>query len=230
MPLEEDVLFSDAELYQKSKELQHAASEINAELQRRRRLKSASKGLDTPYIETNDLIIIFEDLLLQTKKYPVSKAFNQRQTNGKKCTDWAKRAIKYYVEPVKLKQAIDYLLKNRNNTGLRLMGKYKILDIESIINSHYYPEAWKKMKNLLNIALSLQDKDKTIADQASEIEVLKTELLRNKSKDWKHPAIELKKSGKSDAEIGRLLSKSRGTISKYMNESSIKLLTQCCKA
>ncbi len=229
IPLETDEIYSDAELYNKLKELQHDTSEVEAEIQRRRRLKSASKGLAIPYIDIDDLVIIIEDLL--SKKSTVSKAFQRREVSGGKFTGWATRAIKYYVEPVKLRQAIGRLLNNRNNISLKLMDKYKVLDIERIVSSRYYPEAWKKIMKLLDIALrfkakddQLAVKDQTIADKDNEIKRLQTELLRNNSKDWKHEAIKQKKLGVSVAEIARLLSKGRTTISNYLNEPGIKLL------
>jgi DNA invertase Pin-like site-specific DNA recombinase len=68
-------------------------------------------------------------------------------------------------------------------------------------------------------------KDKTISDRDIEITRLKHELLRGKSKDWQHEAIELYKSGVSKAEIAKRLGKGRTTISNYLNKPDIKKLT-----
>ena len=88
-----------------------------------------------------------------------------------------------------------------------------------------------KIKKQLDIATRLQDKDdqlavkdKTISDKDSEIKRLETELLRNKSKDWKHEAIKLKMSGVPVTEIAKLLSKGRTTTSTHLNKPDVKLL------
>jgi mRNA-degrading endonuclease YafQ of YafQ-DinJ toxin-antitoxin module len=233
--------------YKKLNESKIATSKVEAEIRRLHRLQAASKGLKYASIEIMDLVIIFEDLLLN--KSPVSKAFDKHEINARKCEEWAKRTKRYSVDKKKLTQAINCLankisaaqlqynrmnnipLNNRNNTSFLLMKKHDVLDITSIVNSISYAAAWKKTKSLLDIAQRLQDKndqlavkDQTIADQISEIDVLKKEQLRNKSKDWEEESIKLIRSGVSVTDIAKRLSKGRTTISTYLNKSEVKLL------
>lgn len=225
---EKDELYR-AELNDKYKEVKEAERVLSikkAELQKIRQLEAKSKGRVPAYINNMDLITIIEDLLLT--KSTVRKAFDRHEVNDGKCAEWAKRTIRYSVDKDDLTQAIDCV---PNNTRLLLMKKHSVLDIKSMIKSGSYSEALNKIKRQLDIALRLQDKDdqlavkdKTISDKDSEIERLEKELLRNKSDDWQHEAIKLKKSGVSVAEIARLLSKGRTTISTYLNKPDVKSL------
>ncbi len=212
--------------YKKVKEAESVLSRERAELQKIRQLEADSKGQQPAYIDTNDLTTIIEDLLLT--KSPVSKAFQRHEINDRKCTDWSKRTIRYSVDKSDLTQAIDCLL---NNTSILLMNQHRVLDIKSIVKSDTCSAALNKMKKQLGIAQRLQDKDdqlavkdKTISDKVSEIERLKEELLRNKSKDWQHEAIKLKKLGVSVTDMVGRLGKGRTTLSNYLNEPDVKLL------
>jgi hypothetical protein len=236
-----------SEQYKKLRLEKHATSEVEKEIRRLRRLESERKGLEPASIDAMDLVIIFEDLLLT--RSTVNKAFDRHEVNDRKCAKWAERTIKYHVDKRKLAQAIDSLansisvaslremhmqgkqLENRPNTSIQLMEQYRVLDSSSIVKSTSYPSAWKKMKKQLDIARRLQakdaqlaHKDKTISAKESEIKRLENELLRNKGNDWKLEAIERKKAGEQVTKIAKLVGKSRGTVSTYLNTAEVKLL------
>jgi len=226
---EKDELYKNkiGDKYKELKESRIVTSKIEAEIRRLRKLESKRKGLEPAYINKDHLICIIEDLLLTTQS-PVSKAFDRHQRNNGECASWAKRTIRYPVAKSELAEAIDCLL---TNPRLRLMNQYGILDTKSIIKSDSYSEALNKMKKQQDMALRLQEKDdqlaakdKAISDRDREIERLKNDLLRNRSKDWQREAIHLKKSGETVTNIARLLGKSRGTISTYLSTPDVKLL------
>jgi hypothetical protein len=229
LPIEKDELYrkEKSDQYKIIREVNRVGSKAKEELRRLRKLESDSKGLEPAYLDSDDLMRIIEYLLLN--KSTVSKAFYQHELKNNLCTDWAKRTIKYPFKKYLLKQAIDLL---NHNTSLLLMEQYSVLDIKSILKSDTYPNALNKMKKQLVIAQSLQDKDdqlamkdQIISDKDNEIDVLTKELLRNKSKDWKKEAIELKKNGLSVSDIAKQLSKGRTTISTYLNKLEVKSLT-----
>lgn len=202
---------------------------IRSELRELRKLDSINRGLMPAYIDCHDLITIIEDLLLTGS--PVSKAFQRLEASESKCDKWAERTIRYSVDKDMLTLAIDTLLA-KENTPLKLMKDYNILDIKSISKSNTYSAVLNKLKKQLKTTLILQNKDdqlavkdKIISDRDLEIERLKHELLRDKSKDWQHETIELNKSGVSKVEIAKRLGKGRTTISNYLNKPEIKLLT-----
>jgi transposase len=202
---------------------------IKSELRELRIKESTSKGLKPAYIGSPDLIAIIDDLLLNGS--PVSKAFKRLEVSENKCEKWAERTIKYSPNKDELTLAINTLL-TKENTQLKLMSDYKTLDMKSIAKSDSYSAGLNKLKKQLITTLMLQNKDdqlavkdKTISDRDIEITRLKHELLRGKSKDWQHEAIELYKSGVSKAEIAKRLGKGRTTISNHLNKPDIKKLT-----
>lgn len=191
--------------------------------------KAKANGLEPAYVETNDLIMIIEDLLLTMS--PVTKAFGRHEIKENKCKNWATRAITNLDES-NLTEALNHLLYN-NNTFIKLMSDYKILDIKSITKSASYSAGLNKLKKQLKITLMLKDKDdqlavkdNTISDKDIEIKSLNDELLRNKSNDWKSRAIELKKSGMAKSVIAKQLGKGRTTVSNYLNLPEVKGLTE----
>ena len=249
IPPKKDELYRDelSKQYKKLRRAKYATSEVEEAIRRLRRRESESKGLKYASIETMDLVIIFEDLLLT--RSTVNKAFDRHEVNDRKCAKWAERTLKYRVDKPKLTQAIDSLansisvashpemhmrgkqLKNRPNNSILLMKQYLVLDSSSIVKSTSYPAAWKKKKKQLDIALRLRNndaqlahKDKTISAKESEIKGLQNELLRNKGNDWKLKAIERKKAGDQVTKIAKLVGESRGTVSAYLNTAEVKLL------
>jgi len=233
VPPEKDELFKKeiSDKYKELKEARSIANAIESELRRLRTQESISKGLEPAYLDTSDLISIIEDLLLT--KSPVSKAFNRHEVKENKCKGWAKRTIIYSINNDDLTDAINYLLDNRNkkNITLNLIRKYEILDIKNIVKSGSYSAGLNTLKKQLDVAMRLKEKDdqlayknKVITDKDGEIKRLETELSRDKSMDWKHRAIELKKLGIKAKEIGDRLGKSRGTISTYLNTPEVKAI------
>lgn len=191
--------------------------------------KAKANGLEPAYVETNDLIMIIEDLLLTMS--PVTKAFKRHEAKESKCKNWATRAITNLDES-NLTEALKHLLDNEN-TSINLMSDFNILDVKSITKSASYSEGLNKLKKQLKITLMLKDKDdqlavkdKTISDKDIEIKRLNDELLRNKSNDWKSRAIELKKLGVAISVIAKQLGKGRTTVSNYLNLPEVKCLTE----
>lgn len=207
-------------------------------------LNAKSRGVEPASIGRGDLAQIIQDLL--ANKSTVSKAFQQQEVNKTKAaealnahrklnglkvintsvfTDWAKRTKKYSIDKIELSSALEEITKN---TDLMLMQKHKVLDVKDIERSASYSAALTKLKKQQGIANALQDKDNqlinkdsVIAAKDAEIEELRTELQRNKSEDWKPQALALRQAGISVTSIAMRLSKSRSTVSTYLNIPAI---------
>lgn len=235
IPLEKDELYREeySDLYKQRAILKEDLNANESKIKQLRRLDAKSRGVKPAYISRVDLIKIIEDLLVN--KSPVSKAFERHEVNEIKaakevnegmCAGWASRTIKYPIDKLALNSALGALAKN---TDLIFMRKYKVLDVKDILRSASYSAALTKLKKQLDIAHILQDKDdqlvnkdSVIADKNADIEKLKVELQRNKTKDWEPQAIEMRQAGISVTDIAKQLGKSRTTISTYLNSPSVK--------
>ena len=211
-------------------------------------LNAQSRGVEPAYIGSGDLVKIIQDLL--ANKSTVSKAFQRQEVNKNKAaealnaykklngfnvvntsmyTNWAKRTKKNSIDKIELSSALEEIAKN---TDIMLMRKHKVLDVKDIERSASYSAALTKLKKQQGIAHALQDKDNqlinkdsVIAVKDAEIEKLKTELQRNKSEDWKPQALALRQAGISVTSITKRLSKSRSTVSTYLNSPAVRSQT-----
>jgi hypothetical protein len=226
MALEKDGLYKSeiSDAYKKLAKLKEETSNAEYTLNQLRRLDGESRGLEAAHIDRDDLIDIIETLL--SNNLPVSKAFTKHEVNKTKCAGWASRAIRYSVDQTELGSALDLLAQH---TDLILMEKYQVLDVKDIVKSASYSAALTKLKKQLAITRTLQDKDKQLTDKEStitirdsEIRVLKEELLRDKSEDWKTRAVTLQQEGVSVTNIAKRLGVGRSTASTYLNSPDVK--------
>lgn len=223
---EKDELYRSeiSDAYKRLAKLKEETSNAEFTLNQLRRLDRESRGLEAAQIDRDDLIEIIETLL--ANNLPVSKAFTQHEVNKTKCAGWASRAIRYPVDKAELGSALDLLAQH---TDLILMEKYQVLDVKDIVKSASYSASLTKLKKQLAITRTLQDKDKQLADKEStiairdsEIRVLKEELLRDKSEDWKTRAVTLQQEGVSVTNIAKRLGIGRGTASTFLNSPGVK--------
>lgn len=223
---EKDKLYGskNSDVYKRRADAIKHLSDIEYEIKQLHRLDGESRGLEAASIGRVDLVEIIEDLL--ASKSPVSKAFQRHEVSKSKCTDWAKRTIKYSVNETELRSALDTLA---NNTDLILINKYDVLDISDILRPASYSAALTKLKKQLVIANRFQDKDNelinkdiAIADKDAKIEELMEELVRNKSIDWQQQALKLRQAGTPVTKIALLLSIGRTTVSSYLNSPGVK--------
>jgi hypothetical protein len=220
---EKDELYRSekSDAYKRRDKLKSELRATEYEIQQLHSLDRESRGLEAATIDSDDLIKIIEQLLANTST--VSKAFERHEVNNNKCAHWARRVLRYPVDKTKLSSALDKLEKH---TGLTIMKKYKVLDVKDILRSASYSAALIKLKKRLDIANTFQDKDNqlfekecTISARDAKIEELNEELLRDKSKDWKLRAVELKHADVSVTDIALRLGKSRGTVSTYLSSA-----------
>jgi hypothetical protein len=222
--------FEISEQYTNIKLFEQRIKEAEAEIRRLRKQQAGDK-FDPAYIDTDDRVMIIEDLLRTGS--PVSKAFDRHELKNKYCKEWAKRTIRYAPNKKHLGKALERLLNGGQSTSLELINKQKVLDQESIGKSSTYGAALNNLKKQFKLSQRLQDKDDhiakmdiTISDKDREIVLLRQELLGKKSIDWQSEAIALKKLGMKVSHIAEKVGMTRSLVSTYLNKPSKKAILQ----